>query len=40
MLGNFNVPKYDWLNGTPLSNGHYYNKTEGNLIHSTPAFLI
>jgi hypothetical protein len=24
ILGDFNVPKYDWLHGTPLSNYYYY----------------
>jgi hypothetical protein len=27
MLGDFNVPKYSWLNGTPLRNCYKYNKT-------------
>jgi hypothetical protein len=26
ILGEFNVRKYDWLNGTPLSDCYYYNK--------------
>jgi hypothetical protein len=39
MLDDFNVPKYDWLNGTLLCNCHYYNKIKGNLIHATTCFL-
>jgi hypothetical protein len=35
MLGDLN----DWLNGSPLSNCHYYNKIEGNLIYATSFFL-
>jgi hypothetical protein len=35
----FNVPKYDCLNGTPLSNCYYYNKIKGNLIDATSCFL-
>jgi hypothetical protein len=26
MLSDFNVPNYDWINGTPLPNCYYYNK--------------
>jgi hypothetical protein len=29
------VPKYDWINGTPLTNCHYYSKIKDNLIHAT-----
>jgi hypothetical protein len=39
MLGDFNAPKYDWLNGTPLSNCYYYNKIKGNFIYVTSCFL-
>jgi hypothetical protein len=39
MLGDFNVPRYNWLNGTQLSNCHYYNKIKGNLIYATSCFL-
>jgi hypothetical protein len=39
MLGNCNVPKYVWLNSTPLSNCYYYNKIKGNFIHMTACFL-
>jgi hypothetical protein len=39
VLGDFYVPKFDWLNGTPLSNCYYYNKVKGNLIYATSCFL-
>lgn len=32
MLGDFSVPTYDWINGTPLSDTYYYNKIKGNSI--------
>jgi hypothetical protein len=39
LLGDFNVPKYDWLDVTPLFNCYYYNKIKGNLIHAPSCFL-
>jgi hypothetical protein len=39
ILGDFNVSKYDWLNGTSLSNCYHYNKIKGNLICVTSCFL-
>jgi hypothetical protein len=33
------VPKYDWINGTQLSNCHYYSEIKGNLIHATSCLL-
>jgi hypothetical protein len=39
MLGVFNAPMYDWLNGTSLSGSYYYNRIKGNLIHATFGFL-
>jgi hypothetical protein len=39
ILGDFNVPKYDWIYGTPLPNCHYYSKIKGNLIHATSCLL-
>jgi hypothetical protein len=39
ILDDFNVPKYGWLNGTPLSNCYYYDKIKGNLIYATSCFL-
>jgi hypothetical protein len=39
ILGDFNVPKYDCINGTPLSNCHFYSKIKGNLSHATSCFL-
>jgi hypothetical protein len=38
-LGDFNVPKYGWINGTPLPNCHYCSKSKGNLIHATSCLL-
>jgi hypothetical protein len=39
MLGDFNVPKYDWINDIPLPNCYYYSKIKGNFIHATSCFL-
>jgi hypothetical protein len=39
ILGDFTVPKYDWINGTPLPNCHYYSKIKGNLIQATSCLL-
>jgi hypothetical protein len=39
ILSDFNVHNYNWLNGTPLSNCYFYNKTKGNFIYSTSCFL-
>jgi hypothetical protein len=37
--GDFDVPMYDWLNCTLLSNCYYCNKIKGNLINATSCFL-
>jgi hypothetical protein len=39
MLGEFNLPNYDWINSTPLPNSYYYNKIKGNSIHTATCFL-
>jgi hypothetical protein len=39
MLGDFNVPNYDWINGAPVSNSYYYNKIKENSIHTPTCFL-
>jgi hypothetical protein len=39
MLGDFNVPNFDWLNGTSFSNSYYYNKIKGNSLYTTLCFL-
>jgi hypothetical protein len=39
MLGDFNTPNFDWLNGTSLSNSYYYNKIKGNSLYTTSCFL-
>jgi hypothetical protein len=33
MLDGFNVPKYDWLNDTPLCKCYYYNKIKFDLCY-------
>jgi hypothetical protein len=39
MLGDFNVPKYDLLNGTPLFNCYCHSEIKVNLINATSYFL-
>jgi hypothetical protein len=39
MLGHFNAPNYDWINGTPLPNSYYYIKMKRNSIHTATSFL-
>jgi hypothetical protein len=39
ILGDFNVPKCDWINDTSLPNCHYCSKVKGNLIHATSCLL-
>jgi hypothetical protein len=39
MLGDINVPNYDWINGVPLPNSYYYNKMKGNSVHMATCFL-
>jgi hypothetical protein len=29
LLGDFNVPDYDWINGFPQANSHYYTEIRG-----------
>jgi hypothetical protein len=36
---DFNVPNYNWFNGTPLPDTHNYSKIKGNLFHVTTCFL-
>jgi hypothetical protein len=35
MLNNFNVPKNERRNDSPLHNCSYYNKMKGNVMHAT-----
>jgi hypothetical protein len=32
LLGDFNVPGYDWVNGFPQANSHYYTKIRGGIL--------
>jgi hypothetical protein len=34
MLGDFNVPNYNWTNSGPLPNSYYFDKIKGNSIHT------
>jgi hypothetical protein len=39
ILGDFNTPNYDWINGAPVSNSYYYKIIEGNSIHTATCLL-
>jgi hypothetical protein len=39
ILGDFNTPNYDWINGAHLSNSYYYNKIIEDLIHTATCLL-
>jgi hypothetical protein len=39
LLGDFNVPGFNWTNGFPQANSHYYTKTRGEVVHSAACFL-
>jgi hypothetical protein len=39
LLGEFNVPGYDWVSGLPHANTHYYTKLRGEVIHNASCFL-
>jgi hypothetical protein len=39
MSSDLNVPNYDWVNGVPLPNSHYYNKMKRNSIQTATCFL-
>jgi hypothetical protein len=39
LLDDFNVLGYDWVNGFPQANSHYYTKLRGDVIHSTTCYL-
>jgi hypothetical protein len=38
LLGDFNVPGYDWVSGLPNANTHYYTKLRGELIQNSSCF--
>jgi hypothetical protein len=39
LLGDFNFPGFDWANGFPQANSHYYNKIRGDVVHSAAGYL-
>jgi hypothetical protein len=39
LLGDFNVPFYDWVSGLPHANTHYYTKLRGDMIQNSVCFL-
>jgi hypothetical protein len=39
LLGDFNVPGFDWANGFPQANSHYYTKIRGDVVHSATCYL-
>jgi hypothetical protein len=39
LLGDFNVPGFDWNNGSPSPNSHFYTKLKGDVIHSAICYL-
>jgi hypothetical protein len=39
LLGDFNVPGYDWVYGLPHANTHYYTKLRGEVIQNSASFL-
>jgi hypothetical protein len=39
LLGDFNVPDYDWVNGFPQANSHYFNKIRGGIIQNATCYL-
>jgi hypothetical protein len=39
LLGDFNVPGYDWVSGLPHANTHYYMKLRGDVIKNAACFL-
>jgi hypothetical protein len=39
LLGDFNVPGFDWNNGSPSPNCHFYTKLKGDAIHSAICYL-
>ncbi|PNF19791.1 hypothetical protein B7P43_G14658 [Cryptotermes secundus] len=39
LLGDFNVPGYDWDNGFPSPTSHFYTKLRGDVIYSAVCYL-
>jgi hypothetical protein len=39
LLGDLNVPGYDWVNGHPQANSHYYTELRGDVIHNATCYL-
>jgi hypothetical protein len=40
LLGDFNVPGFDWNNGSPSTNCHFFTKLKGDVIHSAIVTLV
>jgi hypothetical protein len=39
LFGDFNVPSFDWNNGSPSPNCHFYTKLKEDVIHSAISYL-
>jgi hypothetical protein len=39
LLGDFNIPGFDWANGFPQANSHYYTKIRGDVVYRAACFL-
>ncbi|PNF31813.1 hypothetical protein B7P43_G09329, partial [Cryptotermes secundus] len=39
LLGDFNVPGFNWIRGSPLPNCHYYAKLKGDAIYTSACLL-
>jgi hypothetical protein len=39
LLGDFNDPGFDWANGFPQANSHYYTNIGGDVVHSAASYL-
>jgi hypothetical protein len=40
LVGDFDVPGYDWANGFPQANSHYYTKIRSGIIQNTTCYLV
>jgi hypothetical protein len=39
LLGDFNIPGFNWANGFPQANSHYCTRIRGDVVHSAACFL-
>jgi hypothetical protein len=39
LLGDFNVPSYDWVSGLPHANTHYYKELRVGVFQNATCFL-